>query len=40
MYYWLDTHLTPEGNRVVAHEILSRVSALGPAPAVSPPAAP
>ena len=39
MYYWLDTHLTPEGNRVVAHEILSRLSTLAPAAAVSPPAA-
>jgi acetyltransferase AlgX (SGNH hydrolase-like protein) len=25
MFYWLDTHLTPAGNRVVADEILSRL---------------
>ena len=32
MFYWLDTHLTPAGNRVVADEILSRLSAPSPAP--------
>ena len=36
MFYWLDTHLTAGGNRVVADAILSRLSA---APAASPPAA-
>lgn len=39
MFYWLDTHLTPAGNRVVADEILSRLSAPARAPAPSPPAA-
>lgn len=36
MFFWLDTHLTPAGNRVVAAEILSRLSA----PAASPPPPP
>ena len=38
MYYWLDTHLTPAGNRVVADAILSRLSGLAASP--SAPAAP
>jgi hypothetical protein len=36
MYYWLDTHLTPAGNRVVADEVLARLST--PAAMPSPPA--
>jgi hypothetical protein len=30
MFYWLDTHLTPAGNRVVADLVLSRLSAPPP----------
>jgi hypothetical protein len=38
MFYWLDTHLTPAGNRVVAEVLLSRLSPLAASPAA--PAAP
>lgn len=38
MFYWLDTHLTPAGNRVVADLVLSRLAAWMTAP--SPPATP
>ena len=33
MFYWLDTHLTPAGNRVVADVLLSRLSSLADSPA-------
>ena len=32
MFYWLDTHLTPAGNRVVADLVLSRLGAVTAAP--------
>jgi hypothetical protein len=33
MFYWLDTHLTPAGNRVVADLVLSHLPAVAAAPA-------